>query len=227
VLLTDSLWKWVLTEKDLDVAPFQRFWNQLLAWAMPEKEEIDLREIDIWTDREQLFLGEEIVIKARKTGKEAASDIPVACEITTADERKMTFRMTPDQVVTPSGKAYPGFAVKIKGEEPGIHQLVGVMDVAGKRIESDPVSFFVKPFTPESVPRAANSAVLKLLASNSSGKYFSTLQALNDELSTLRFASTEQEQVNYRSLWELWPILGTLIGLLAISWLLRKLRNMP
>jgi len=229
VTLTDSLWKWVLNEKALEHKPYQRFWNQLLAWAMPEKEEIDARRLDIWTDREQLFLGEKVEIRARKTGKEedAGHDVPVKCEITTPDKRKIPFVMDSEHVVTPSGKPFPGFATRFEAGSPGLHYAAAVMEIDGKKIESDPLSFFVKPFTPESVPRAANFNVLRLLARNSGGKYFNNVRELSDELAALSFASIEQEKADYESLWQQWLIIGLLVALLSTEWLLRKLRNMP
>ena len=225
VTMTDSLWKWVLSEENLEYEPYRRFWDQLLSWAMPEEEETDVRQIDVWTDREQIFLGEEVEIKARRTDSESGG--AMTCMITTPAERRMTFKMDVEHVATPSGKSYPGFSTRFKADQPGIHQVVAGMDADGRKIESDPISFFVKPFTPESVPRAANSGALKLLARSSGGKYCSNVRELNDALSSLSFSSSEQEQVEHSSLWERWPVIGLLIALLSAGWLLRKMKDMP
>lgn len=228
-ILTDSLWKWVLNEKSLEYKPYQRFWDQLLAWAMPEKEELDSKMLDIWTDREQLFLGEKVKIRARKTarGEKAGEGLAVRCETITPDKRKIPFDMNSEYVVTPDGRSFPGFAIEYEARKPGLHYVTAIMEIDGKRVESDPISFFVKPFTPESVPRAANFSVLKYLANNSDGKYFASIEDLNDELATLNFAAIEQEKVDYKSLWEQWLIISGLVALLSAGWVLRKLRDMP
>ncbi|MBN2302200.1 MAG: hypothetical protein JXN60_06770, partial [Lentisphaerae bacterium] len=228
-ILTDSLWKWVLNEKALEYKPYQRFWDQLLSWAMPEKAEIESQIFDIWADREQLFLGEKLKVRARKTnrGEEIGKGLAVTCEITATDKRKIPFKMNDEYVVTPSGESFPGYAVEYEAEKAGLHYATAVMVVDGKRVESDPISFFVKPFTPESVPRAANFEVLKHLAINSGGKHYLNIEELNNALSAQNFSSIEQEKVRYESLWERWLVIGFLIGLLSASWILRKLRNMP
>jgi hypothetical protein len=88
-------------------------------------------------------------------------------------------------------------------------------ELAGKRVVSDPVSFAVKPFTPESVPRPVNNQVLQAISQSSGGQFHETVEALNQKLATLSVKRIEQEISEYHSLWQRGIILGSLILLLA------------
>jgi hypothetical protein len=104
---------------------------------------------------------------------------------------------------------------------------VAFAEIEAQTVESDPVSFFFKPVTPQSVPRPANVDVLKAIAANSGARYSSNLQELDDVLSSLSFAGIEEEIAEYKSLWQHWLIIGGLITFLLIGWAIRKSLNMP
>jgi hypothetical protein len=104
---------------------------------------------------------------------------------------------------------------------------VAVAELDGEEVESDPISFFVKPFTPESVPRPSNENVLRAIAAASGGTYFESIDALDQALGRLRVSSIEKEVSEYRSLWQLIAVILALTLLLSLEWTLRKLRNMP
>lgn len=228
-VLTDSLWRWKLSPAAKENKPYQRFWNQLISWLSPAEEELAPEQLDIFADREQMFLGEEIELSARLGGnrEKPANAVTVNCEITTPDKRGIPFLMAKQHVITPSGKSFPGFAVKFTAQLPGLHTATAITEIGGKKIESDPVSFFVKPFTPESIPRPANIEVLKALARKSNGKFFDELEDLNETLSSLQFKSSEEESVKYSSLWQNLLIISCLLAFLSVEWGIRKWRNMP
>lgn len=227
-VFTDSIWKWQLSPHAIENKPYRRFWNQLIAWLAPEEKEIEDRELELFADREQMFLGEEIEISARPNAEEAgAADIAIRCNITGPDKRTIPFSMSKHDVTAPSGRSFPGYAFRFKAEQPGLHTAVAFAEIEAQTVESDPVSFFVKPFTPESVPRPANVDVLKAIAANSGARYSSNLQELDDVLSSLSFAGIEEEIAEYKSLWQHWLIIGGLITFLLIGWAIRKSLNMP
>lgn len=228
VVLTDSLWRWKLSPEAEKSKPYQRFWDQLLAWLSPAEKELQGDQLDLFTDKEQLFLGEETELSAVLNGKDQGKgELAVTCEITTPENRKMPLLMAKQNVVTPTGKSFPGYSTKFVAQVAGLYQAVGVVDRDGKKVESDPVSFFVKPFTPESVPRPAKTNILDSISKSSGGKYFDDLKELNEALSNLKFAGREEESVKYRSLWETFLIISCLMTLLSIEWAIRKWRNMP
>ena len=174
--------------------------------------------------------GEEIELNAR-TGTSDGETPPaienVRCVVTSPDERRVPFAMTSRHVVTPSGKSFPGYATEYTAQLPGLHKAMVTADINGEEIESDPISFFVKPFTPESVPRPSNTDVLRTLAQSSGGRFFRSITDLDAALASLQFASLEEERVKYLSLWRNFIMLTCLMGLLTLEWAVRKWRNMP
>ena len=227
-VFTDSLWKWQLSPDALKNKPYQRFWDQLISWLSPKEEKHEGKDLDLSIDREQCFLGEEVEITARWTGTTTApAGMEVKAELTAPDKRKIPFTMNRQVDQVAGGKTVQAFSFKFKGEQAGMYSVIAVAEPSGHRTESDPVSFAVKPFTPESVPRPADSQVLKAIAENSGGVFFETVDELNKTLSAIKAKKIEQEISEYRSLWQHWLTIACLIGLLSIEWILRKLRNMP
>jgi hypothetical protein len=227
-VFTDSLWKWQLSPDTRSSQPYRRFWDQVIAWLAPEEEALEGKILDCFVDREQLFLGDELEITARG-GKADALDetTPVQCLVTGPDNRTVPFAMTSRFVPTASGQSVPGRAFTFQADQPGLHMARASADIAGRTVQSDPVSFFVKPFTPESVPRPANTPVLQAIADAGKGHYHDTAEALNRALNALDFHAEEEEISEYHSLWQSWIILGSLIGLLTVEWVVRKMGNMP
>ncbi|MEM7394916.1 MAG: hypothetical protein AAF492_21500, partial [Verrucomicrobiota bacterium] len=226
-IFTDTLWKWKLHPNAIETRPYQRFWDQLISWLLPEEEELEKDRLDILADQESLVLGEEIKINARLGGENEAARVDVRCEITKPDGTVAPFSMRPELVTTAGGKSYPGFATAYKATDAGLHTIVANTTLSGKKIVSDPISFFVKPFSPESMPRPANVAVLENVAQSSGGKYFKDLETLDETLSKLTYKQIEEELSEFRSLWQNPVLIGGLMLLATISWVTRKLNNMP
>jgi hypothetical protein len=227
-IYTDSLWRWQLDPRATEAQYYQRFWVQLLVWLSPSEKEGPTQKLDVFADKEQLFMGEQLEISSRFTDSkgESIQNIAISCEVTTPDKRTVPFSMNKQQVIA-SGKSFPGFAIKFTAEQAGLYQAVAVAEVEGKKMTSDPISFFVKAFTPESVPRPANVEALTALSQNSGGKFFENVNDLNEALSSLNFSRREEETVKYSSLWQNFIIITCLIALLTIEWSVRKWRNMP
>jgi len=226
-VFTDSLWKWQLHPEATETRPYQRFWDQLVSWLLPEKDDVDKNKVTVFADRETLVLGDEIQISARLGGDYEGREANVRCEIELPKGEKAPFSMRPEPVTTSSGKTYPGFVTIFKATAPGLHNVTASAVVEGKKLTSDPLSFFVKPFSAESVPRAVNAGVLQSLSRSSGGRFFKDAEALSDVLASLSFPQIEEKTSEYRSLWQRWLVIACLMALAAVAWVLRKLNNMP
>ena len=224
-LLTDSLWRWQLNPGKEN--QHYRFWNQILHWMLPSEGEAEAYQIDLFADSDRLFLGESITLNARITAAaKAGEEVPApTCEIQAPDGRRIPFSMVKQNVSTAAGKSYSGYSTPFTAETSGLHRAVASISVDGKRFDSPPYSFFVKPFTPESNPRPANIELLKTLASESKGK-FCEPEEVTRVLSSLRIATSQEERITYHTLWNSWYVIACLIALLAVEWVFRKLRNM-
>lgn len=226
-ILTDSLWRWQLGPEAGKAKPYERFWKQLISWLLPKEEALDKMRLEIFSDRDQLFLGEVVELHARLGSENAPKADTLEARITLPDKREIPYRMAPQIVTLPSGKTFPGYGLPFTAEEAGLHKVVAVAKVKGQMVTSEPFSFFVKPYSPETVPRPARIEVLQAISQASGGLFFESIDALNTGLSTLKLHATEEKSAEYRTLWREWPVVAGLMVMLATSWGMRKFRNMP
>lgn len=224
-ILTDSLWRWQLDPSKQNY--YQLFWTRLLLWLSPAESELEEYQLDLFADAARLILGDTIELQARLGGKESGQqkEAAIACDIQGPDGRHVPFTMAGRQVVTETGKSFPGFGCSYTPTAPGLYTAVAKTEIKGKKVESTPFSFFIKPFTPESNPRPANLAVLKALAENSRGQYCAP-EEISDVLAKLEMKAGEEERIEVTSLWNTILIISCLMGLLAIEWSIRKAKNM-
>lgn len=226
-IFTDSLWKWQLSADALKTQPYSRFWHQLLSWLSPKADKMDGKVWDIFLDREECFLGEEIEVTARWAGSgDPPAGIAVNAEITFPDKRTIPYTMESRMDQAIEGKVVPAYSVKFKGEDPGMYSVVAVTGSGGSRIESERAYFSVKPYSPESIPRPPDSETLKAITANSDGAYLESAAELNRLLISLQPNQPEQEIAEYKTYWQRWVILGMLVILIALEWILRKIRNL-
>ena len=224
-ILTDSLWRWQLNPGQGN--PYYQFWTRLLLWLSPAEGDLREYQLDLFADSERLFLGDTIDLQARLGGTETLipQDTTVTCEIQGPDKRRLPFTMAGQEVMTTTGKKFPGYGFRFTPTAPGLYKAIALAQLNGKKIESTPYSFFIKPFTPESNPRPANVAVLKALTAASHGQ-FCEPAGINDVLTSIQVKTSEEERINIVSLWNILPIIICLMSLLALEWTYRKVKNM-
>jgi len=226
-ILTDSLWRWQLGPEAGKTKPYDRFWKQMISWLLPREEAQDNLRLEVFSDRDQLFLGEPVELHARLGAENAPKADSVEVRIVLPDKREIPYRMSPQLVTLSSGKSFPGYGYSFSAEAPGLYRVVAVAKLKGQTFTSEPFGFFVKPYSPETVPRPARIEILQAISTASGGKFFESVDALNKGLSTLKLHATEEKSAEYRTLWREWPVVIGLMTMLAASWGMRKFRNMP
>jgi len=226
-ILTDSLWRWQLGPEAGKAKPYDRFWTQMISWLLPKEQALDGLRLELFADRDQVFLGESLELHARLGSEDAPKADSVEAKITLPDKREIPYRMTPQIVTLPSGKTFPGYGLPFSAEEAGLYKVVAAAKVKDQTVTSEPFSFFVKPYSPETVPRPARIEILQAISQATGGQFFENLDALDQGLSTLKLKATEEKSAEYRTLWREWPVVAGLMIMLAASWSLRKSRNMP
>lgn len=224
-ILTDSLWRWQLNPGEIQ--PYAKFWAQLIDWLLPTEVELEKFELDLFSDTDQLFMGEAIALKARLSAGEIAvpANTRPVCEVRGPGERRIPLDMTRQTVAGGAAKNYHLYAVEFTPGLAGLHKAVATIEINGQRVDSAPYTFFIKGFTPETNPRPFNAELLKRMAEIGKGKFLEPAQ-VNEELSALRFKKREEQRLEFRSLWQNWVIVACLMLLLAVEWTIRKLRNM-
>jgi len=226
-ILTDSLWRWQLGPEAGRARPYERFWTQMISWLLPRQEAIDGMRLEFFADRDQVFLGESIELSARFGTDDSLKPDSIEAKITLPDKREVPYRMSPQLVSLPSGKSFPGFSATFSATQPGLYNVSGSAKMKGQTYASEPFSFFVKPHSPETVPRPAKVEVLQALSTSSGGRFFESLDLMNEGLSKLQFHTSEEKLSDYKTLWREWPAVILLMSVLAISWGLRKSQNLP
>jgi hypothetical protein len=93
--------------------------------------------------------------------------------------------------------------------------------------KSDPLSFYVKPYSPETIPRPIDEGILRTLAQSSGGKFFENLTELDRGLSEIRPQIIEEASAEFKTLWRNWGTMLAIVLLLAACWINRKARGMP
>src|SRR5207249_3610910 len=94
-ILTDSLWRWQLGPEAGKAKPYERFWKQMFSWLLPREEATDAMRLELFADRDQLFLGESIELHARVGGENTPPADSVEARITLPDKREVPYRMAP------------------------------------------------------------------------------------------------------------------------------------
>lgn len=224
VIMTDSLWRWQM-EPGKDKS-YGLFWNQLLAWLAPQEDKSGPFNLDLYASEDRVFLGDSMTLNARiGTSASAAPQADVKVEVEEPDGRKVPFTMQRRTIPTTTGQPVLGYGVDFPPKAAGLYKAVAKAVIDGKPVESQPYSFFVKPFTPETNPKPARSDLLQAISRASQGR-FCEKEEIDGVLSALSFKSEQTERVIYNSLWNNPWILGLIVLLLTIEWMLRRLRNM-
>ena len=221
-ILSNSLWRWQLQPGQQE--EYLAFWDGLIQWLMPQASQVDALTLDLSADVEQLFLGDTLNLTVHTGGSRAATagSVPVTVDIQTPDGRKIPYPMQPS---ANADKAGPIYSAPYKSDIGGMCTAVATATFEGRKIDSAPFSFYVKPFSPETSPRPQDVEVLMQLA-KASGGLFCEQDQLDQVLSALDIKTTQEEHIAYTSLWNTPFILGGLMVLLSIDWILRKQRNM-
>jgi hypothetical protein len=224
-VLTDSLWRWVLQPGD--EKPYPKFWRQIVQWMSPSEGDLDKYHLELFTDAGTIAVGDPAILQGRLVipPAETRKNWKVACEITTPSERVLQLNMTGRHIQTSGGAEIPGYVTEFTPSEPGNYRAVASVEVDGKKVVSTPCLFSVRATSQELVLKPINDKVLKALARSSGGRY-GTPEEIDRALQDMRVSERRERKLEYLSLWQNAFVLACLIALLAIEWVIRKLRNM-
>jgi hypothetical protein len=224
-VLTDSLWRWVMQPGD--EKPYPKFWRQIVQWMSPSESDLDKYHLELFTDAGTIAVGDPAILQSRLVipAGETRKSWKVVCEVTTPADRTITLAMAGRNIQASGGSEIPGYVAEFTPSEPGNYKAVAAVEIDGKKVVSAPCLFSVRATSQELVLKPINEKVLKALARASGGRY-GTADDLDKALQDLRVNEHRERKLEYRSLWQTLFVLSCLIGLLAVEWVIRKLRNM-
>jgi hypothetical protein len=205
-----------------------KFWGQLLRWAAGPQLPAGTEQVRLGTDRTRYGLDTPVRITARLVDTErtpvGGADVRARITRNGVTVARPTLEYDPLQPGT--------YTAAVSGLAPGSYQV----QVTGRDVEellaregeaNVQTSFTVEPSAPtEHLELAANLALPRRMAEDSGGvavRPWMTAAAL----ASLRPAELVQSKVYERPLWNFWPMLALLVGLLAAEWILRKRTGLP
>ena len=224
-VLTDSLWRWVMQPGD--EKPYPKFWRQIIQWMSPSEADLDKYHLELFTDAGTIAVGDPAILQSRLVipATETRKTWKVTCEVTTPAERVLPLAMASRNIQASGGAEIPGYVAEFAPSDPGNYKAVAAVEIDGKKVVSAPCLFTVRATSQEMVLKPINEKVLKALARASGGRY-GTSEELDSALQDLRVNERRERKLEYRSLWQNIFVLSCLIGLLAVEWVTRKLKNM-
>ena len=227
VILTDSLWRWQLGPESGDARPYKRFWSQLLSWLLPKEEDLTAEKLELFADRNDIFLGETIALNARIAKTDGPKPSTVDATIVFPDGREVPYRMESRLVETATGEAFEGFALDFKADIPGSYRISATAQAGSEKLLTKPISFFVKAFSPETSPRPTREEGLQAIPSASGGSYFEDAKQLNAAFSAFDLKAREENFSEFETLWRNWPVLIGIMLFFTATWFVRRKNLMP
>ena len=204
-------WHYLLQEDPLREQFFVRLSERMVRWLANRE---DLQQIQIQPQRRAFNLGEPVVFSGQVFD---AFYQPIADAQVTVTIRSDSLQV--DDEMQAGGNGF--YEQQFSGLPEGVYQYTVAATRNNENIGRRNGTFEVRPYYLEFQQIAADTALLKKIASASGGKNFSVQRFLT---------SFEQEQFNRRVvinhseyyLWQYWYWLAAIILLLAVEWFLRK-----
>jgi hypothetical protein len=238
----DSTWRWRFKVGDRH---HHRFWGQLVRWATSDKLlPGGSGRVRFGTPRPRYEVGdkEDIDVRMRldKSLPEPGPNASVAARVLRVEGEKTTKAAL--VTLTPRKGQPRTLEGKLRDVPPGSYKIeLDFGDLAGKLgpdFEAKAVNDHAAEFVVTSPPNdemsdvTANPDLLQILADKSAAKdsraAVYTLDTARDILDKLKRADEQREQPPpSQALWEWWPTLLLILGLLTVEWVGRKWAGLP
>ena len=188
----------------------------------------DKLRLELFADRDQLYLGESLELHARLGAENRPSRTPwkPASRCPTAAKSRIAWRRSS----SPRLPAKPSPASRL----PFAGRSAPVSTKSSRRAKIErrtrhrrAVHLFRETLLARDRPASRARSISCKPSPKRAAAFFRNLDALNDGLSALKLKATEEKSAEYRTLWREWPVVVGLMTMLAASWGMRKFRNMP
>jgi len=212
-LAVDSTWRWVMQGAD---QAHRRFWRQFIFWLASRD---DITDDALWVRPAQrrISAGTPLVFNAglRKADGQPIDDAQVEAEVVAPDGTKRPVRLVRD------GESWAGQLTDCS--QPGDWTIAAVASRAGQPVATREARFTVFRQDLEMANPVANGLVMRQLAEETGREPqpAEDIAAIFEELLE-RPAIYESEAEWSWGLWDSWPMLLVIVGLMSLEWFLRK-----
>jgi len=216
-LIGEGLWQWALLPPQLgDYGHcYNDFWTQTVRWMVSQSDFLPGQNLSLRTDHSAYSPGEAVNLMVYQRAKGTP---PAPVTITQPDGKDVQVALSPA-----SGKQadYIGvYRPKVGGD------YLASLPGGGAHGTASVAPFGVFERSEEDMNTSADPILMSQIATAGGGSVL-TLPELNDLPEKLRHAENLfQQKTEPQSVWDRWPILATILGLLSIEWLLRRRMGM-
>lgn len=218
VLTASDTWRWQMMMESKDKS-FETFWRNLLRYTVDSVR----HRVEASAERSFYSTGEPVRIRAEVADEKYLNigNASVIARITTPSGRAV------DVVMSASADAgFEGYAAQFVADEEGIHQ-VEVTASSSKQAGLAPAkaSFVVGQLNREAREAAQNVELLKRIAAETGGGYYTAAQAadLIDDITHSEGPGTVRET---KDLWDMPINFILIIGFAAGEWFIRKRKGL-
>ena len=220
-LLASDTWRWRMMLEFKDKS-FETFWRNLLRYTV----ESTPRPVEASTERSFYGTGEQMRIRAEVADEKfiKIADAAVSAHITTPSGRAVD---VPLKQSIEGG--FEGYAEAFRPEEDGLYRVEVTARRAGSKqttlLAPAQTSFIVGPLNREAREAAQNRELLKRIASETGGEYYTAAQTdkLIEDITHKEGASSIR--VPY-DLWDMPINFLLIVGLAAGEWFIRKRKGL-
>ena len=217
-LLASDTWRWRMMLESKNRS-FETFWTNLLRYTVDSVR----HKVEAATDRSFYGRGEQVRVRVEVADEKYnnIADARVGARVTTPTGRTIDLTLTP----TVEG-GFEGYLGTLAAEEDGLHKVEVTTRSDGAASSGfAEASFLVGPLNREARDAAQNQELLKRIAAETGGQYYSPANAV-DLVEDLTHTEGPNSMRETRDLWDMPINFLLLVALAAAEWFVRKRKGL-
>ncbi|HXG93348.1 MAG TPA: glutamine amidotransferase [Blastocatellia bacterium] len=218
-MMASDTWRWRMMLESKDKS-FETFWRNLLRYTVDSVR----HTTEVSTEQSSYSPGETVRIRAEVVDERFISinDAQVTAHITTPSGNTVDLPMKLATEATGDG-----YTVQFTPDEDGVHRIEVTAQRGGNQsaLQSGSASFLVGPMNREAHEAAQNRELLKRIAAETGGGYYTPDQAENliEDITHTEGPGTVREA---KDLWDMPINFMLIIGLAGGEWFIRKRKGL-
>lgn len=219
-LTASDTWRWRM-QMDSKNQSHENFWRQMLRYIVSTTP----RQTEVLAERDVYAAGDPVRLRGEVNDRkfEAIKDAQVTARVTKPSGAGFDLPM-PFNFAAESSEAsdYQG---EFKADEMGLYKVELTARQNGATVGTAQSSFLVTELNREFHDAAQNVELLKRVAAETGGKYF-TLDRLNDLLEELTYLEGKNSERVSKDLWDMPINFLLIVGLASAEWFWRKKKGL-